>query len=66
MAAESAKANVQNAYEKASKISLHVKLNAPIVIAPVNSKSPYAVMIDFGQITLNNRFLSVIAEVCLW
>lgn len=59
MAAESAKANVQNAYEKATKVSMLINLKAPIVIAPENSKSPYAVMVDFGNITLKNKFVNI-------
>lgn len=59
LAAESAKANVQNAYEKATKVSMLINLKAPIVIAPENSKSPYAVMVDFGNITLKNKFVNI-------
>lgn len=57
MAAESAKANVQNAYEKATKVAMDISLKAPIVIAPENSQSYYAVMIDLGYITMKNKFL---------
>ncbi|KAJ4449971.1 hypothetical protein ANN_01378 [Periplaneta americana] len=55
-AAEAAKQNMQEAYEKAAKLSLDIKLQAPIIVIPVNSKSNDTLILDFGNLTLYNKF----------
>lgn len=55
-AAEAAKQNMQEAYEKAVKLSLNIKLQAPVIIIPVNSKSCDVLIMDFGNLTMYNKF----------
>ncbi|XP_021940255.1 vacuolar protein sorting-associated protein 13 isoform X3 [Zootermopsis nevadensis] len=55
-AAEAAKHNMQEAYEKAVKLSLDIKLQAPIIIIPVNSRSRDVLIMDFGNLTMYNKF----------
>ncbi|KAL3279818.1 hypothetical protein HHI36_017325 [Cryptolaemus montrouzieri] len=55
-AAEAAKQTAQEAYEKATKISLNIDIKAPDIIVPVNSKSLDGLSLDLGHITLTNRF----------
>ncbi|KAH9640442.1 hypothetical protein HF086_018108 [Spodoptera exigua] len=58
-AADAARANVQNAYTNSTKLSLKVRLDAPIIIVPENSKSNNAMLIDLGVMTLNNKFVDL-------
>lgn len=53
-AAEAAKQNVVNAYEKATKIKMNVKIQAPIILVPVHSKSLEAIVIDLGNLKITN------------
>ncbi|KAJ9578225.1 hypothetical protein L9F63_005555, partial [Diploptera punctata] len=55
-AAEAAKQNMQEAYAKAVKLSLNIKLKAPLIVVPVNSKSLDVLLLDFGNLTLSNSF----------
>ncbi|PSN37570.1 hypothetical protein C0J52_12647 [Blattella germanica] len=55
-AAEAAKQNVQEAYTKAVKLSLDVKLQAPLIVIPVNSKSLDVLFLDLGHLTIANKF----------
>lgn len=61
-AAEAAKQNVQQAYTEAVRISLDIDLQAPIVIVPTNSKSSDAIMLDFGKLTIKNKFHNIPTE----
>lgn len=61
-AAESAKVNVKDAYDKATKISLNILLKAPVIIVPVDSKSFEAILLDLGTINLSNTFLTLDAK----
>ncbi|XP_049842368.1 LOW QUALITY PROTEIN: intermembrane lipid transfer protein Vps13-like [Schistocerca gregaria] len=61
-AAEAAKQNVQQAYTKAVRISLDIDLQAPIVIVPTNSKSADAIMLDFGKLSIKNKFHNITTE----
>ncbi|XP_022825403.1 vacuolar protein sorting-associated protein 13 isoform X2 [Spodoptera litura] len=58
-AADAARANVQNAYTNSTKLSLKVRLAAPIIIVPENSRSNNAMLIDLGVITINNKFVDL-------
>lgn len=55
-AADAAKKNVVNAYEKATRLNLKVKIRAPIVIVPIDSKSMRALCLDLGLIKVSNHF----------
>ncbi|KAG7307792.1 hypothetical protein JYU34_006387 [Plutella xylostella] len=58
-AADAARANVQTAYENSTKVALKVRFAAPIIIIPENSTSHNAIMVDFGRLTLQNKFVNV-------
>ncbi|XP_047984362.1 LOW QUALITY PROTEIN: vacuolar protein sorting-associated protein 13-like [Leguminivora glycinivorella] len=58
-AVESARANVQNAYENSTKLALKVRLAAPIIVVPENSKSKKALLVDLGRMTLANKFVDL-------
>ncbi|XP_013171259.1 PREDICTED: vacuolar protein sorting-associated protein 13A isoform X1 [Papilio xuthus] len=63
-AADAARANVQNAYQNLTKLSLKVRLAAPIILVPENSTSRHAVLVDLGRMTLNNQFVDLpVADV---
>ncbi|XP_037949404.1 vacuolar protein sorting-associated protein 13 [Teleopsis dalmanni] len=53
-AAEQAKNNALDAYEKATRIKLNIKIKAPIIVVPVNSKSTDAIVLDLGYLLLSN------------
>nr|CAD7433011.1 unnamed protein product [Timema monikensis] len=55
-AAEVAKQNVQDMYAKAVKMTLNVRIKAPIVVIPTNSKSTDALIMDFGDLKIGNKF----------
>ncbi|XP_034830205.1 intermembrane lipid transfer protein Vps13 isoform X2 [Maniola hyperantus] len=58
-AADAARANVQNAYQTSTKLSLRVRLAAPIIIVPENSSSLTAMLLDLGRMNLSNKFVDV-------
>lgn len=58
-AADAARANVQNAYQNSIKVAMRVRFAAPIIIIPENSTSMNALLIDFGRMTLNNKFVDL-------
>ncbi|XP_045765599.1 vacuolar protein sorting-associated protein 13 isoform X2 [Maniola jurtina] len=58
-AADAARANVQNAYQNSTKLSLRVRLAAPIIIVPENSSSLTAMLLDLGRMNLSNKFVDV-------
>lgn len=64
-AADAARANVQSAYQNSTKLSLRVRLAAPIIIVPENSTSKNAVLVDLGRMNLNNKFVDVPAAVTI-
>lgn len=55
-AADAAKKNVVNAYEKATRLSLKVKIKAPLIIVPIDSQSMKALCLDLGLIRVSNQF----------
>lgn len=61
-AAHQAKENMKNVYAKATKISLNIKLKAPDIIVPVDSKSDQALILDLGVLSLSNIFLTLEAK----
>ncbi|XP_023292594.2 vacuolar protein sorting-associated protein 13 [Lucilia cuprina] len=54
MAADAAKQNAVAVYEKATRMKLNVKIKAPVIIVPIDSKSLEAVALDLGQLTMSN------------
>lgn len=63
---DAARANVQNAYENSTKLSLKVRLAAPIIVVPENSKSKRALLIDLGRMHLNNKFVDLRVAVSIY
>ncbi|CAH1965913.1 unnamed protein product [Acanthoscelides obtectus] len=61
-AAETAKENMKDVYDKATKISLSVQVKAPDIIVPMNSKSYDAMSLDLGTIKLLNHFITLEAK----
>ncbi|XP_055612800.1 intermembrane lipid transfer protein Vps13-like, partial [Uranotaenia lowii] len=61
-AAEAAKQNVVDAYTKATRMKLDVKIKAPIIVIPVDSKSLKAVAMDFGHLSITNNFRDIATE----
>lgn len=64
-AADAARANVQTAYQNLTKLSLKVRLAAPIILVPENSASRRAVLVDLGRMTLNNKFVDLPVAVSI-
>lgn len=58
-AAEAARNNVVEAYTQASRMKLNIKVKAPIIIIPVDSKSLKAIAMDFGHLSITNNFRDV-------
>ncbi|KAH8307603.1 hypothetical protein KR044_004766 [Drosophila immigrans] len=54
-AAESARQNAMDAYEKATRMKLNVRIKAPIIIIPEDSKSNNALALDLGLLELSNN-----------
>ncbi|KAG7176031.1 Vacuolar protein sorting-associated protein 13C-like [Homarus americanus] len=54
-AAAAAQATLQEAYKECSRISLSLTLRAPLILVPQDSKSLSGLMIDLGQISINNK-----------
>ncbi|XP_029725509.1 intermembrane lipid transfer protein Vps13 isoform X2 [Aedes albopictus] len=61
-AAEAAKNNVVEAYSKATRMKLDIKVKAPIIVIPVDSKSLKAVAMDFGHLSITNNFRDIATE----
>lgn len=53
-AAESAKANMVNAYENATRIQMSIRLKAPIIIVPVDSFTDECICLDLGFLSITN------------
>lgn len=49
-AAEAARTNIKDVQESASRIELCVKIKAPVVYVPMNSKSEHSLMLDMGNL----------------
>jgi len=46
----------QDLSQKATRISLDIKMKAPIVVIPKNSKSNDALVVDLGRLSVSNSF----------
>lgn len=55
-AAEAAKTNIKDVQERASRIELAIKIKAPVVFVPMNSKSEHSLMLDMGNLMICNVF----------
>jgi vacuolar protein sorting-associated protein 13A/C len=55
-AAQAAKQNVQRVYVQATRLKLDVQIKAPVIIVPQTSKASDALIIDLGQLVVNNQF----------
>ncbi|KAL7290198.1 hypothetical protein TKK_0015907 [Trichogramma kaykai] len=53
-AAEAARTNIKDVHERATRIELTVKLKAPVIYVPMNSKSEHCLMLDMGNLTVSN------------
>lgn len=53
-AAETAKQNMVEAYSNAKRMLLNIRIKAPIIIVPVDSKSLNAISIDLGHLCITN------------
>uniref|UniRef100_A0A182IQ42 Vacuolar protein sorting-associated protein 13 n=1 Tax=Anopheles atroparvus TaxID=41427 RepID=A0A182IQ42_ANOAO len=58
-AAEAARNNVVEAYTQATRMKLNIKVKAPIIIIPVDSRSLKAVAMDFGHLSITNNFRDI-------
>lgn len=54
-AAETAKQNMVEAYSNAKRMLLNVRIKAPIIVVPVDSRSLQAISIDLGHLCITNR-----------
>lgn len=62
-AAEAAKSNVVEAYAQATRVKLNIKIKAPIIIIPIDSKTLEALAIDLGHLSIINRYHVITVQV---
>lgn len=55
-AAEAAKTNIKDVQESASRIELSVRIKAPVVYVPMNSRNEHSLMLDMGNLMIRNVF----------
>uniref|UniRef100_A0A8D8LZY6 Vacuolar protein sorting-associated protein 13C n=2 Tax=Cacopsylla melanoneura TaxID=428564 RepID=A0A8D8LZY6_9HEMI len=55
-AVATAKQNLQDMYAAASKVSLEISIAAPVLVIPACSGSTDAIIMDFGNLTVRNKF----------
>ncbi|GFY45163.1 vacuolar protein sorting-associated protein 13 [Trichonephila inaurata madagascariensis] len=55
-AAEIAKQNMEEVYEKSVRILLNIVIEAPVIVTPQNSSSNNAVVADLGVLKILNKF----------
>lgn len=55
-AAERAASSVRDLAQKSVRVSLDIRLKAPVIVIPESSLSPNALLIDLGLITVDNTF----------
>lgn len=55
-AAERAANSVRDLAQKSVRVSLDIRLKAPVITIPESSLSPNALLIDLGLITVDNTF----------
>ncbi|TSM20261.1 Vacuolar protein sorting-associated protein 13C [Bagarius yarrelli] len=63
-AAEKAVSSVRDFAQKSFRISLDIRLKAPIIVVPQSSMSHNAVEVDLGLITVRNSFSLLSVESC--
>ncbi|MGH0138174.1 UNVERIFIED_CONTAM: hypothetical protein FKN15_065568 [Acipenser sinensis] len=63
-AAEKAASSVRDFAQKSFRLSMDIKLKAPVIIIPQSSVSQNAVEADLGLITVQNQFCLVPADGC--
>lgn len=61
-AAEKAACSVRGLAQKSFRLSMDIKLKAPLIIVPQSSTSHNAVVVDLGLITVGNSFSLLPAE----
>ncbi|XP_026233856.1 vacuolar protein sorting-associated protein 13C isoform X2 [Anabas testudineus] len=61
-AAEKAASSVRDFAQKSFRLSMDIKLKAPLIIIPESSTSHNALVVDLGLITVRNRFSLLPAE----
>lgn len=63
-AAEKAVSSVRDFAQKSFRISMDIRLKAPLIIIPQSSMSHNAVEVDLGLITVKNSFSLLPVENC--
>ncbi|XP_066557958.1 intermembrane lipid transfer protein VPS13C isoform X2 [Amia ocellicauda] len=61
-AAEKAASSVRDLAQKSFRLSMDIRLKAPVIIIPQSSVSQNALVVDLGLITVQNRFCLLSAE----
>ena len=61
-AAEKAASSVRDFAQKSFRLSMDIKLKAPLIIIPQSSDSHNAFVVDLGLITVSNSFSLMSAE----
>ncbi|CAD6244856.1 GSCOCG00013505001-RA-CDS [Cotesia congregata] len=61
-AAEVAKTNIKDAQASATRVELSIKLKAPVIYVPMNSKSEHCLMLDMGELTIYNSLKTLNVE----
>jgi len=56
-ATEIAKTNMKDVQESISCIKLDINIKAPIIYIPMNSRSKHSLMLDMGNLKINNFFM---------
>jgi len=56
-AAEVAKTNIKDVQESASRIELNVRIKAPVIYVPMNSKNEHSLMLDMGNLKVQIKFI---------
>lgn len=60
---EAAKSNVVEAYSQATRMKLNIKIKAPLVIVPIDSKTVEALAVDLGFLSITNVCTDVVTNV---
>lgn len=61
-AADAAKQNMVDAYSKATRMKLNIRIKAPVIIVPVDSKSLNAICLDLGFLSITNTNTEVAVD----
>lgn len=61
-AADAAKQNMVDAYSKATRMKLNIRIKAPVIIVPVDSQSLNAICLDLGFLSITNTNTEVAVE----